>query len=572
MKKLAPVILITIFLLVCVTSIGFAQTYLFSVDSEDVVVAITDQGKMDVEITYVFTNSPSASPIDYVDVGLPNNNFSLSDVTASVDGKSIYDISYADTQYVQTGYGVTLGLGNNAILPGHSGRVTLLIPGISSIVFPADQDEIPDYASFEFSPNWFGSDYVQGTTDLTVTLILPPGVTPDEPRYFLPSGGWPGGTTPESGLTTSGQVYYRWNSSAANAYTKYEFGAAFPENYIPAAAIVTTPPITWGDILPWVCCLGLVGLTIAIIIIAARAAAKRKLQYLPPKISIEGNGIKRGLTAVEAAILMEQPMDKVLTMILFAAIKKGGAQVKTKEPLDIEILYPFPSTLHLYESEFLHAFKFKGAERQKALQEMMVSLIKTLSEKMKGFSRKETIAYYEKIIEQAWAQVTAAETPEVKSQKFEEVMDWTMADNDYDSRTRDVFGNGPVFLPNWWGRYDPVYRTPSTTTASLPKVGKTSSTSIPRPSVLDRPVSLPHLPGSDFAASMVKGVQGFSSNIIGGLAGFTSAITNKTNPVPKPAASSGSSWRSSGSGGGGHSCACACACAGCACACAGGGR
>jgi len=39
---------------------------------------------------------------------------------------------------------------------------------------------------------------------------------------------------------------------------------------------------------------------------------KTQLQYLPPKIKIEGNGIKRGLTAVEAAVLMEQPMDKVL--------------------------------------------------------------------------------------------------------------------------------------------------------------------------------------------------------------------------------------------------------------------
>ena len=49
---------------------------------------------------------------------------------------------------------------------------------------------------------------------------------------------------------------------------------------------------------------------------------RRKLQYLPPKIAIEGHGIKRGLTAVEAAILMQEPLDKVMTMILFGVIKK----------------------------------------------------------------------------------------------------------------------------------------------------------------------------------------------------------------------------------------------------------
>jgi hypothetical protein len=313
---------------------------------------------------------------------------------------------------------------------------------------------------------------------------------------------------------------------------------------------------------------------IAVIVIAARNASRRKLKYLPPKISIEGNGIKRGLTAVEAAVLMEQPMDKILTMILFAVLKKGAAEVKTREPLDIDVPAALPADLQAYETEFLNAFRLKGAERQKALQEMMVSLIRILSEKMKGFSRKETITYYEDISKRAWAQVTAADTPEVKSQKYEEVMDWTMLDREYDNRTRDVFGSGPVFLPNWWGRYDPVYRTPTTSTRTattgLPKVGSTLPS---RPSVLDRPVTLPHLPGSDFAASVVKGVQGFSSNVIGSLGAFTSAITNKTNPVPKPTVSSGSGWRSSGGGGGGgHSCACACACAGCACACAGGGR
>ena len=46
------------------------------------------------------------------------------------------------------------------------------------------------------------------------------------------------------------------------------------------------------------------------------------MQYMPPKIAIEGHGIKRGLTAVEAAILMEQPLDKVMTMILFGVVKK----------------------------------------------------------------------------------------------------------------------------------------------------------------------------------------------------------------------------------------------------------
>ena len=73
------------------------------------------------------------------------------------------------------------------------------------------------------------------------------------------------------------------------------------------------------------------------------------------------------------------------------------------------------------------------------LQEMMVKLVKSVSEKMKGFSRSETLDYYKTIMEKAWQQIEAADTPEVKSQKFDEALEWTMLDKDYDDRTRRVF-------------------------------------------------------------------------------------------------------------------------------------
>ncbi|MFO7624721.1 MAG: hypothetical protein R6V73_10245, partial [Anaerolineales bacterium] len=160
------------------------------------------------------------------------------------------------------------------------------------------------------------------------------------------------------------------------------------------------------------------------------------------------------------------------------------------------------------------------------------------------------------------AEVEAAETPEVKSAKYEEVMEWTMLDRDYDRRTRDVFRTGPVFVPVWWGRFDPGFGRSaagsgpvSTSVPSVPRGGPTSGPSIPT------------LPGGAFAASVVGGVQNLSSQVVGSVGDFTSRVTNRTNPVPKTPTRSGG-----GSRGGGGGCACACACAGCACACAGGGR
>ena len=181
---------------------------------------------------------------------------------------------------------------------------------------------------------------------------------------------------------------------------------------------------------------------------------------------------------------------------------------------------------------------------------------------MKGFSSKETVDYYKNIMDKAWEQIEAADTPEVRSEVYEEVMDWTMLDKRYDDRTKEIFQTRPIFTPMWWGRWDPTYHP----TAAGPLASPLSTTSIPA-GTSGGTLSRPTLPGSVFAASMVGGIQDFSSNVIGDVNRFTGNITNRTNPVPKiPSRPSSGGFR----GGGG--CACACACAGCACACAGGGR
>jgi hypothetical protein len=290
------------------------------------------------------------------------------------------------------------------------------------------------------------------------------------------------------------------------------------------------------------------------------------MKYLPPKIAIEGHGIKRGLTAVEAGIVLQQPLDRIMTMILFSVIRKGAASVKVKDPLTLEFTDPQPPNLMEYEKDFLLAFREeKTAPRRKLLQDMMLKLVKSITEKMKGFSYKESVAYYKDIMERAWAQVETAETPEVKMENYDKYMDWAMLDDKFERKTEDVFRtSGPVFVPIWWSNYDPAYRaaglggTARVSTSGSGGGGGGGGIS----------VSMPNLPGATFAASITGGVQNFASKVVGDITSFTNPITQVTNPPPKP---SSSSYRSGG-GGGGHSCACACACAGCACACAGGGR
>jgi len=122
-------------------------------------------------------------------------------------------------------------------------------------------------------------------------------------------------------------VAYQWNTADGSGDGQYTFGASFPARLVPSDALQNAPLISLtsddiGNILCWGGGLVCAGLIIFIIISSAKAAQKRKLAYLPPRISMEGHGIKRGLTPVETGILMEQPLDKLLTMILFSTIKK----------------------------------------------------------------------------------------------------------------------------------------------------------------------------------------------------------------------------------------------------------
>jgi hypothetical protein len=177
---------------------------------------------------------------------------------------------------------------------------------------------------------------------------------------------------------------------------------------------------------------------------------------------------------------------------------------------------------------FLQAMKEEDAKaRRNALQEMTVKLIRSVSEKMKGFSRQETLEYYKRIMEAAWEQVQKADTPEVQTEFFDKQLEWTMLDKDYDDRSRRVF-HGPVFVPWWWGNYDPTYRTGPITPSGGGRVSAPS-----QPSGAGRT----SLPGADFAASMVGGVQTFSQKVIGNINDFTSRVTNVTNPPPKPTTS-----------------------------------
>ncbi len=571
MKHVKYLVFIVIISLLFIPSIGLAQSLFFALPQFTVDYFINPDGTASIFFEFVFQNDPSGAPIDYVDVGMPNSNFDDSTISAEIDGKPVKEISRSDFQG-NGDSGFAINLGENAIQPGQSGTLRVYVGTVNRVLFPDTDD--PAYVSTNYATPYFGSQYVDGTTDILVSFHFPPGVQPEEPRWHEAPSGFP--DEPTAAYDDEGRIVYDWQNLEASFSRPYEFGASFPAAYVPVET-VSQPTVSESvedsfgiqpdSLITMMMCCGGIGFVSLISFASYSGTKKRKLQYLPPKVSIEGHGIKRGLTAVEASILLEQPLDKILTMILFSVVKKEAATVTKKEPLTLQVSDPLPEGLHQYEQDFLLAFKDpSNLSRKKKLQTMVIDLVQSVANKMKGFNRKETIAYYEDIMKRAWAQVEAAETPEVKMEKFSENIEWTMLDRNYDDHTRDIFQSGPVIVPTWWHRYDPTIPRPASG-------GTISSPGTPSSTGGGGGMTMPTLPGSAFAASVVQGVQNFSSGVVGNMTDFTSGITNKTNPVPVTTTRSGtSSGRGAGGGGRSCACACACACAGCACACAGGGR
>jgi len=499
--------------------------YRFQVPRNHSIVTVNPDAS--IEIRYAITFDNQGQPIDIIDVGLPDGQYSLSDVTADLDGSPLGDIR--KSTYIA--HGVEVHLGGRAIPAGSRGTLNLRAVARNR-VFYDDKDET--YASVVFSPTWYGSDFTSGTTNLACEFVLPEGVEPDEPRYHR--------NPFTSARMENGRVVYRWEIPDASPSRQYTFGASFPARVMDRVIEGPGPLARFlGALVSFVMglipCFLFVGIG-GIIAFAIVKSVKRRQKYLPPSVGMEGVEVRRGLTVPEVAVLMEQKADKVLAMILFGMVRKEALRVTGRKPLRLEILREEAADFS-YEREFLKAVKDDGMIDEKEASRILIDLIKRVKTKMKGFSRRKSLLYYKDIMRRAWV--------EAGTEDYDQAFEWLLLDKEFDEHAQKRYGTQRMPVPTWW---------PSMYTGRVGGGGGAASTG--------GSVGGAAAPGMKASAqSIVSGIQGFGQDLVSSVPGLASKVTSKTNPVP---VSSGRGYS------GGSGCACACACAGCACACAGGGR
>lgn len=543
MVNRAPLVLVALLaLLVAVSAASSvsAQSLVYSVDHEWAQVFINNQDGT-VDLTYNISVSVTSGTMHGFYVGQPKSDYTPGQAQDQYGNQ--LQVARADTG---SDYRVDVTL-NQPLTAGQSVWFTVST-NVAGMI--SNDTQNPGNFGMQFIPQWISDTPI---SDVRVQIVLPPNVTTSDVKT---TQNFYNGTS-----TVDGQLAVYWEKPQIGANEQFTVGVSFPSRFMP-----NYNPSQGGggfDFGAFGVIIGVVGLLAAIVVIALVFRALSKSSYTSPRVGMETLGIKRGLTAVEASYLLDLKPPQIVTEILYSLLQKRAVwAVETKPSLKLKVLPPYDNKtgtsedpLRFYEIDFLQSLRADGSLDEEKLAHTIMFLRDTVEQKMQGFSRKDTVDYYRRIVSQAWTQVKQAGTPELASNAYDEQLLWLMLDPNQRTRTETVF-HDRVFQPSplwfwWWYGYTTYHPHP---TAS-PNVNVPSQTAKP-----------PAVPGAEFANNIATAVEGTSNSIVVNLEKFANAIV-----PPPPKASHEPARHGADCVCACAACACACACVSCACACAGGG-
>ena len=521
------------------TFFASAQGVTYSVTQEWVRVEINYDGSLNIfyNITFQYL---SGSPQGIFTLGMPKADYQIQAVEDWAGDTLEYESAFYDT------VGIDITLKKPIIL--NQPISFLVYATVPNMVF---SDEInPGNVGMQFFPSTFPGS--MGTEDLRLQIVLPFGVQTTEVLY--PSN------LPFDNvfLTEDNRTAVYWERPTWQAEQTFAAGVSFPETYV-SPAPSPTPPANGTGMLDLIRTLfGIGAFVVVAAIIVAVFIALSKAAYTKPQISVEALGANRTLTAVEAGLVLGQKPVRVLTMILYGLILKRLVRVIQTEPLlklekTQKLSTETPTQPRYYEIDYLSSVKPDGTLNEKALALTYQGLVTTVNQRLRGYSREDTIKYYKTIVDAAWKQVTNAQTPELKGDALNQNIDWLLSDQKFDDQFKDIFPPGTVITPrpDWWWYWN-IPRSPSG-----PAIPSTTTPSIPT-----KPTTIP---GQDFANTVVLNIQSAANNMVKNIQDFANQLIPFQSPPSNKSINKQSCVCAC------HSCACACACVSCACACAGGG-
>ena len=294
-----------------------AQDYGFSVPEFSCIATVNRDRSLSIAYDMVFSCQIGRRSIDIVDIGFPTEDYLLGSVTASIDDHPLHGIY--PSEYIDIG--VEVHLGGYAIRQGTSGRFRCAGINPELVYLDAEKD---GYASVEFTPTWFDGGILSGESSFRLEMVFPEGASPDD-VYFH------GRSFTDSFVDQNGRVVYVWED-VRRMDSAYPVGISFPSELV-AGTLRERPkePLLSAAAISMIITFFIIFVVFASIVLAivlsVRRARRRREQYLPPTIGLEGSSVRRGLTAPMAALLLEEKLDRVFLMIVFGLIRKGALQL-----------------------------------------------------------------------------------------------------------------------------------------------------------------------------------------------------------------------------------------------------
>ena len=493
-----------------------------------------------IDLLYDIGITCDQGEIRRVDVVQPREDFTVGQVKDD-RGRILRTESLVEEDW----YAVRIWL-SEPLLAGFTVRL-MVISNVGKMIWEDETNE--GNVGMQFTPaTW------RGTTEkvsLKVSIVLPEGVTRNNIKTTERL--WDNAFHDDD---EGGKLVLYWEEENWDPRERFECGVSFPKEYVEryekkeatGFAGITTVFLTLG-----LAALILLALIAGIVAVVARS----KRSYLQPVLAIESLGIRRGLTAVEAAQLLETPPSRIVVMMLYSLMKKHVVWVRNVKPtLKLRVMEKLPETLHYYEYDFLKAVRKGGTMNEELLAKAIMTLRSGVRARMRGYCRKDTVDYYKNILNKAWDEVRRAQTSELMSSLYDERLLWLLLDPDYKERTKEVFEE-TVFYPNpgwWWYQYNDGYYSPS------PR----ERIENPRESI-----DLREIPGVRFADTVASAMEQTTSRFVSDIEKFANSIIPE--PLPSEKTSHEPVHQGSSCVCACANCACVCACVSCACACASGG-
>ncbi len=510
-----------------------AQTIKYHLNHEYAKIWINKDGTID--LLYDIKITSDQGTIHYVNIGQPNGDFTIGEAK----DENNYTLQTADVSE-GSNYRARVYL-RTSITTGQSIRFTLLT-NVGHMIWEDD----PENAGMQFIPCWWDAN----VNEIRVLVVLPQGVTTENVKC-VPD--W------DNTLSEGNRLVLYWEGHNLQPNQKFPVGeeyvgVSFPKEYVEHYEVPERGIIAFlKNYGVWIgVFLLFVGIISSVVYVA------RKGSYVMPIMKMETLGIRRGLTAVEASYLLGLKPTKIVTAILYSLLKKRRVWVtSTKPSVKLKMMKQSKKPLRYYEKRFVKAIREDGTLSEEKLARTITHLRDRVEEKLRGYCRRDTIVYYEKIVEKAWSQVEKAGTAQLASNAYNEQLLWLLLDADFDSRTKNVFRTrtfepNPLWYWYWYGYHfhpKPEYK-PTTAPPSGPTVPQ-------------------KIPGADFANNIATAVEGTANNIVVNLEKFANAIIPA--PPPSQKTSTRPAHHRSSCACACAACACVCACVSCACACASGG-